>query len=67
MANILIADDEANLRKVLSVLLSQEGHNATSVANGADALQRIKEGGIDILITDLKMPGITGLELLQKV
>ena len=67
MANILIADDEANLRKVLSVLLSQEGHTATSVANGADALQRVKEGGIDILITDLKMPGITGLELLQKV
>ncbi len=67
MAKLLIADDEANLRKVLSALLKQDGHEPTSVENGSQALTAVKEGGIDILITDLKMPGMTGLELLAKV
>jgi len=66
VANLLIADDEANLRKVLCAILSQDGHSTTAVPNGSEALEKIREGGVDILITDLKMPGLTGLELLAK-
>ncbi len=67
MATVLIADDESNLRKVLGALLQRDGHRTIAVADGEAALEAIREGGIDILITDLKMPGMSGLELLQAV
>ena len=67
MANVLIADDEANLRKVLTALLKKDGHDAIAVPDGESALQEVDRGEIDVLITDLRMPGMTGLELLQKV
>ena len=67
MAQVLIADDEANLRKVLTALLKQDGHDATAVEDGIRALEVVERGEVDILITDLRMPGMTGLELLKKV
>ena len=67
MAQVLIADDEANLRKVLTALLKQDGHEATAVEDGIKALEVVERGEVDILITDLRMPGMTGLELLKKV
>lgn len=67
MSQVLIADDEANLRKVLSTLLQREGHTAVAVADGKAALEAVEAGGVDILISDLKMPGLSGLELLQAV
>ncbi|HET6345785.1 MAG TPA: sigma-54 dependent transcriptional regulator [Myxococcota bacterium] len=67
MATVLVADDESNLRKVLKVLLERDGHRAITVGDGPSALAAVKAGGIDIIITDLKMPGMTGLELLQAV
>jgi two-component system, NtrC family, response regulator AtoC len=65
MARVLIVDDEANLRKVLRTLLDRDGHETQAVADGAAALQAIEAGGVDILITDLKMPGMSGLDLLR--
>ncbi len=65
MARVLIADDEANLRKVLCTLLARDQHEAVAVADGESALKAIEAGGIDILITDLKMAGMSGLELLR--
>lgn len=67
MATVLIADDEANLRKVLRALLSRDGHETICVADGRAAVSALKQGGIDIVITDLKMPKMTGLELLAVV
>ncbi len=67
MATVLIADDESNLRKVLCTLLARDGHETIAVPNGEAALDCVKSGGIDILITDLRMPGIDGLELLRAV
>ncbi len=67
MTTVLIADDEANLRKVLCALLERDGHSALAVESGEAALDRIEQGGIDILITDLRMPGMDGLELLRRV
>jgi two-component system response regulator AtoC len=65
MANVLIADDEANLRKVLRTLLERDGHRTVCVADGRAAVAALKTVAIDIVITDLKMPKMTGLELLQ--
>ena len=67
MATVLIADDEANLRKVLRALLEREGYKAVGVSDGPAALEAIQAGGVDILITDLRMPTMTGLDLLQAV
>ena len=63
--SVLVADDEANLRKVLVALLEREGYTARAVPDGPHALDVIRKGGVDILITDLKMPQMTGLELLE--
>lgn len=67
MAKILIVDDEANLRKVLRTLLAQDGHQPHAVADGFAALDFLKHHELDLVITDLKMPQMTGLELLHQV
>ncbi len=67
VARILIADDEKNLRRVLSALLRRDGHEVESVPDGATALVALERAPFDILITDIKMPKITGLELLARV
>ncbi|MBI5508888.1 MAG: sigma-54-dependent Fis family transcriptional regulator [Deltaproteobacteria bacterium] len=65
MVRVLIADDEANLRKVLCTLLEREGHETVAVEDGEAALAAIGKGDVDILITDLRMPGMSGLDLLR--
>ncbi|MEL6339708.1 MAG: sigma-54 dependent transcriptional regulator [Myxococcota bacterium] len=67
MATILIADDETNLRKVLSAMLRKDGHTPIAVPTGEDALRSMAEDPVDVVISDLKMPGMTGLELLEEV
>jgi two-component system response regulator AtoC len=67
VATVLIADDESNLRKVLCALLARDGHEAVAVPDGEAALEMVTTGGIDILITDLRMPGMDGLALLRAV
>ncbi|MEZ4269867.1 MAG: sigma-54 dependent transcriptional regulator [Myxococcota bacterium] len=67
MATILIADDEANLRKVLGALLEQDGHQTTAVSDGQAALDFLRHQSVDLLITDLKMPGMDGLALLDAI
>ena len=67
VARVLIADDEVNLRKVLCALLERDGHQTTAVADGTSALDVVKAGGVDLVITDMKMPGMNGLELLRAI
>jgi two-component system response regulator AtoC len=67
VAHILVADDEANLRKVLCAHLERDGHTAVAVADGRAALEALAQGGIDLVITDLKMPRMGGLELLRAI
>ncbi len=63
---ILVVDDEESMRRFLSILLEKEGFQVACESSGASALQRLENEGFDLLITDLKMPGMSGLELLQK-
>lgn len=63
---ILIADDEPNLRRVLGAQLTRDGHEVHLVADGAEALICLRDNHIDLLIADLRMPVIDGLELLRR-
>lgn len=63
-SRVLVADDEANARRVLEILLRKLGCIVFSAADGAAALELIADNAIDLLITDLNMPNMNGLELL---
>lgn len=65
--NILIIDDEKNIREGLSDALELEGYNTFIAENGKIGLERIAKGDIDLVITDLRMPEITGEVVLEKV
>jgi DNA-binding NtrC family response regulator len=64
---ILVVDDEESMRRFLGILLEKEGYAVTCESSGAAALARLEQEGFDLLITDVKMPGMSGLELLDKV
>jgi two-component system, NtrC family, response regulator AtoC len=67
MSKILIVDDESDMRVVLSAMLKKEGFDVAAAANGQDALQILKSNKIAVIVTDLKMPDIDGMELLDRV
>ncbi len=64
---VLIADDEANLRKVLAAMLRREGYEVLTAADGLEALELMGRSRVDVLLTDLRMPRIDGMELLRRV
>ncbi len=65
---ILIVDDFSTMRRIIKNLLRDLGFNNTVEADdGSSALPVLKAGGIDFLVTDWNMPGMSGLELLQAV
>jgi len=65
--SILIVDDDAVIREGLRRVLGQEGYQVETQPNGRLALDRMQEASFSLLITDLKMPGMSGLEVLQAV
>lgn len=65
--NILIVDDDAVCRLTLSSVLKKNGHTVTLVESGARALQVFAEGGHRIIISDLLMPEMDGLELCRRI
>jgi two-component system, NtrC family, response regulator HydG len=66
-ARVLVVDDEPNARSGLEKLLRQEGYAVDAAMDGAHALQIAAEHPPDIVVTDLKMPKMDGIELLQKI
>ncbi|MFQ5452921.1 MAG: response regulator, partial [Candidatus Zixiibacteriota bacterium] len=64
---ILIVDDDEQIREVLDDMLTIEGHNITTCSDGSSALKKFEEDTFDLLITDLGMPGMSGLELAGKI
>jgi nitrogen regulation protein NR(I) len=63
---ILVVDDEPNLRRVLSAQLERDGYDVHAAEDGEQALSILKEHHIDLVITDLRMPRIDGMELLRR-
>jgi DNA-binding NtrC family response regulator len=66
MAEILIIDDEKAIRKTLSEILSFEGYKLDEAADGEEGLKRFKDKSYDLVLCDIKMPKIDGIEFLQK-
>jgi two-component system response regulator AtoC len=64
---ILIVDDEMLVRNFLAETLQRKGLDVATAENGQKALQHLKEGAFDLVITDMKMPDMTGLDVLKKV
>lgn len=66
-ARILVADDEDALTDVISQVLSDDGYEVTTCATGEEALSTFQEQPFPLVITDIRMGGMTGLELLKKI
>ncbi len=64
---ILVVDDEASIRAVLTEVLTDDGFSVTQAANGLEALAVLEDVTHPLVITDIKMPEMTGIELLQKI
>ena len=64
---VLIVEDDENLRQVLLIQLRKEGYEARSAANGEEAIELLRESPHDLVITDLQLPGISGIDLLKVV
>lgn len=67
MAKILVVDDEKDICKALSILLSKEGYSVKEAYNGQEALELIKKEAFDLIMTDIKMEKMDGFELLRQV
>jgi two-component system response regulator HydG len=64
-ATLLVADDDPGVREGLERTLTREGYRVVLASDGRAALERLQGGGVDLVLTDLKMPGLTGIELLR--
>jgi len=64
---ILIVDDETSQRELIGGFLKKQGHEVFLAGSGAEALGRLKDTRVDLVISDFKMPGMSGLELLRGV
>jgi len=64
---ILIVDDEASQRELIAGFLKKQGHEVVLAGGGAEALTPVKETRVDLVLSDFKMPGMSGLDLLRGV
>ena len=67
VGNILIVDDEELIRTTLSIKLDQDGYTTKTVESGENALKVLKSESFDVVLTDLRMIGMDGIELLRQV
>ena len=66
MANLLLIDDEKSIRKTLKEILEYEGYTVDEASDGAEGFRMIQEGDYDIVLCDIKMPKMDGMEVLEK-
>jgi DNA-binding NtrC family response regulator len=67
MSNILIVDDEQSYRQLLKLVFDGEGHTIRTAANGLEAIKLLQDGPADVLISDVKMPDMDGIEMLRSL
>jgi two-component system nitrogen regulation response regulator NtrX len=66
-ASILIVDDETGIRESLSALLRDEGYRVESAASGEECLDRLERGGVDLVLLDVWLPKLDGLDTLERI
>ncbi|MDH4161815.1 MAG: response regulator [Nitrospirota bacterium] len=64
---ILVVDDEEGARELFNTILTDEGYEVALAEDGEQALNRMKGDAYDLVVTDIKMPGMDGLQLLQEL
>lgn len=64
-ANILTVDDSASIRMTTKIALTNAGYSITEAVDGADGLAKAKSGSYDLIVTDLNMPNMNGLEMIE--
>src|SRR5258708_32076647 len=64
---ILVVDDEQSMTQFLGIVLRKEGYQVTTVNSGRDALEKFKAEAFDVIISDIKMPGMDGIQVLQAI
>jgi two-component system, NtrC family, nitrogen regulation response regulator NtrX len=67
MAKILVIDDERSIRNTLKEVLEYENHQVELAADGLEGLETFKKGGFDVVLCDIKMPNMDGMEVLEKL
>lgn len=65
--SILVVEDEPKLRRLVELQLADDGYDVKSAPDAESALKLVNEGAFDLVITDLKLPKMSGLEFLQEV
>ncbi|MFJ5995981.1 response regulator transcription factor [Streptomyces sp. NPDC092370] len=66
MAHVLIADDDADIRDLVAFKLTQSGHQVTAVEDGMAALRVLREQPLDLVLLDIRMPGMSGLDVCRE-
>ena len=64
---MLVVDDEPSITLALSAKLKRDGHECRTAASGEEAFERFRDDGYDLVVTDVRMPGMSGIDLLKKV
>lgn len=64
---ILVVDDEASIRELLEFNLTKEGYRVLLAENGGQALDKLSSGGVDLILLDLMLPGVDGLEVCRRI
>jgi two-component system response regulator PilR (NtrC family) len=67
MATILVVDDEASMREFLEILLGKQGHRVSTASSLQGAVARVAEGGVDLVVTDLRLGADSGIDVLRRV
>jgi two-component system response regulator PilR (NtrC family) len=65
LCKILVVDDEESIREFFEIMLKREGYDVLTVPNGREALETLKKGPVDLVISDIQMPEMSGMELLS--
>src|SRR5262245_30733119 len=66
-ARVLVVDDEKNIRRTLAMVLEGEGYSVEDAHSAEEAIARVAEGGIEAVMLDVKLPGISGIDAIERL
>ncbi len=67
MSRVLVAEDDPHILRLISMWLRRQGHEIIEARNGVAAREQIEAAAVDVLVSDVNMPGVDGLELIEAV